>query len=292
MTQKNHFQGRLGSYIEVLTEDGSSTFTSQYFAENCHSTGGAFEETVHNYIEQCRIELLLAKKIECAVLDVGFGMGIGLYSILKKIEQLKNNSAFDVKTKKFNYYTVELDDLLALSSLQKIKEAFKLNDDDFNLHVLFLNIQREGPPYKGLIKIPLNFCAIKLDIFLFLGNARQTLTFDPDQNPQFHAIFQDAFSPKKNPQLWTVEWFQTLKNYSAQDVILSTYSASVSIRKSLLEAGFMLYNTKGFKHKKTMTVASLNPITEDFKHKYTSIDADILRSKIESLKDLPTYLLA
>ncbi len=76
--------------------------------------------------------------------------------------------------------------------------------------------------------------------------------------PPFHAIFQDAFSPRKNPDLWTVEWFDLLKELSGKEVILSTYSSSTSIRKSLLKAQWYLYNQKGYGHKKAMTKATLN----------------------------------
>jgi tRNA U34 5-methylaminomethyl-2-thiouridine-forming methyltransferase MnmC len=73
----------------------------------------------------------------------------------------------------------------------------------------------------------------------------------------FDAIFQDAFSPKKNPTLWSVEWFSFLKSASRQNVQLSTYSSSISIRKSLLAAGWSIENARGFALKRTMTKANL-----------------------------------
>jgi chorismate dehydratase len=79
----------------------------------------------------------------------------------------------------------------------------------------------------------------------------------------FHAIFQDAFSPNKNQTLWTVEWFHFLKKESYHNVALSTYSASVSIRKSLVVAGWIIENHKGYSLKRSMTTASLTGVIDD-----------------------------
>jgi Uncharacterized conserved protein len=72
-----------------------------------------------------------------------------------------------------------------------------------------------------------------------------------------HAIYQDPFSPKKNPTLWSKDWFETLKNISSSDVILSTYSASHSVHQNLEAAGWNVYRAPGFAHKRSSTRATL-----------------------------------
>ncbi len=76
-----------------------------------------------------------------------------------------------------------------------------------------------------------------------------------------------------------MEWFELLKKISMPDVILSTYSASKSIRMSLLEAGFQLHDQKGFKQKRLMTLATLNGETSN------EILSSLERSPIKPIYD-------
>ena len=92
-----------------------------------------------------------------------------------------------------------------------------------------------------------------------IGNARETLAKASSlaMIPDLDAIFQDPFSPKRNPSLWTVEWFEDLKKLSSSEVTLSTYSSSTSVRKSLQAAGWFMKNAPGFSSKRTSTRAFL-----------------------------------
>src|SRR5690606_27427663 len=93
---------------------------------------------------------------------------------------------------------------------------------------------------------------------ILIGDARITLPhYIKKHSLKVHAIYQDAFSPKRNPDLWTVEWFTLLKEISHQDVIMSTYSSSSAIRKSMAEAGFTLYPGEKFGPKRSSTRARL-----------------------------------
>jgi tRNA U34 5-methylaminomethyl-2-thiouridine-forming methyltransferase MnmC len=91
---------------------------------------------------------------------------------------------------------------------------------------------------------------------VIVGDARETLK--NYQGEKFDCIYQDAFSPRRNPELWTVEWFQMLREYSKPSVRLSTYSASTSIRKSLIEAGWSVQEGAQFGPKRAATIAGLD----------------------------------
>ena len=90
---------------------------------------------------------------------------------------------------------------------------------------------------------------------IVVGDARKCIAQIPND---LDVIYQDAFSPQKNRTLWTVEWFSTLKAKCKPDAVLSTYSASSSIRKSLIAAGWIVEEMKGFGHKKSATRAFLS----------------------------------
>lgn len=225
------FKGQLGNYRIIKTDDNSETIWSEYFDENCHNTSGAIAETIYNYIEGCEIEKQISLFRPLAIFDVGFGPGIGL--------KILNNSISSSET--VHYYSVEIDEVLVEWAL---KNTFQIT----NYQIIANN---ELKYYQFKIN--------NIDSMIFIGDARVTIPLAKQQNliHPLHAIFQDPFSPKKNPTLWTVEWFQLLKSLSHPKVIMATYSSSISIRKSMLKAGFNIINRKGFGQKRTMTKALL-----------------------------------
>ena len=120
-----------------------------------------------------------------------------------------------------------------------------------------------------------------LNIKIFVGDGRITLPLahSLDLIKSLDAIFQDAFSPKKNPALWSTEWFQFLKEISGQKVQLSTYSSAITIRKSLLSAGWSIENARGFALKRFMTKANLMGTTS------TELLLQLSRSPSLEIKD-------
>jgi hypothetical protein len=64
----------------------------------------------------------------------------------------------------------------------------------------------------------------------------------PDATPAPHAILFDAFSPAKNPAMWTLPLFTNLFRLldPARSCALTTYSRSTMLRVTLLLAGFFV----------------------------------------------------
>jgi chorismate dehydratase len=232
----DEFKGKLGNYKIIKTEDLSETVWSEYFNEACHNISGATEETIHNYINGCNLIELFQENNSIHILDVGFGIGLGLTCLINFIN---NHNFFHHKVQ---YTSIELDDILAIWALEKFHPNIKIVKNSIGeLHYLtgkFNNIS----------------------IQIFIGDGRITLpqAFENKILPQFQAIFQDPFSPKKNTALWTVEWFSFLKNNSVSFVRMATYSSGIRIRKSMQVAGWIISNHPGFGNKKNMTKANLN----------------------------------
>jgi tRNA U34 5-methylaminomethyl-2-thiouridine-forming methyltransferase MnmC len=234
------------SFIE--TEDGSLTLFSEKFQEACHSTSGAKAETILHYINGCKIIERIEDLGKINILEVGFGLGVGFLTTLEKLP---------VKTF-MHFVSLELDrDLL---------EWFRAEHPEFNLKWQNNCLCGSGDNYQ---------------LEIIAGDARVALPlFMKDKTMQFHAIYQDAFSPKKNPALWTKEWFSLLKSISHEEVILSTYSASTSIRKSLHETGWKIQSGEKFGPKRTSTRASLQGTTS------AEILLQLERSPVAALSDL------
>lgn len=252
------FTGKLGKYKIIETEDQTKTLWSEYFNEACHNLLGAYDETVYNYILGSHVDEQLKANQDVHVLDVGFGVGIGLLAFINEIKK------YDLEKTTLSYTSIELDEDLFLWSA---KETFT--------DIIF---QKQDQTYICDLEVK---PGSRLSITVYIGDGRLTLpeAFQKGLLPKFTAIFQDAFSPKRNPVLWTVEWFDDLRTMSAPEVFMSTYSASESVRKSMIKAGWKLKNQKGFGQKRTMTKARLVGVTDD------TLAADLARSPSLELRD-------
>ena len=61
----------------------------------------------------------------------------------------------------------------------------------------------------------------------------------------YDAIYQDAFSPDANPELWSVEFFYTLFNALKLNGRLTTYSVKGDVRRALQSVGFKVEKHPG-----------------------------------------------
>jgi tRNA U34 5-methylaminomethyl-2-thiouridine-forming methyltransferase MnmC len=212
----------------VFTDDGSETLFSELFNEACHSTAGARAETRFHYIQGCKLSEMLEVFDEIHILEVGFGTGIGWLETREFFKAYPH--------KKLKFISLELDVALLEWS---VPEAKKINPHTFQLVDMNCELQ------------------------VLIGDARHTIHSLPTNF--FHAIYQDAFSPKRNPTLWTHQWFSDLKRVAHPSCTLATYSASVSIRKSLLKAGWSVFEGPAFAQKRSSTRANLSDtMKEDF----------------------------
>ena len=208
------------------TRDGSFTLYSKEYDECYHSVrDGALEEALKKHVEPA---FGLVRKPHLKILDICFGLGI---NTLATIHHFSNQRSVE----KITIYTPELDEELLgmLPGFHYPKELEPYKD------ILFRLIEER------------NFRSEKIDIELFVGDAREYVK----GLGQVDIVYQDAFSPKKNPLLWTVEYFGDLYKILSDDGVLTTYSIAAPVRLGLWEAGFKVYEMQPEGLKK-MTVAS------------------------------------
>lgn len=219
-------QELLSDYEVIETDDGSTTLFSKKYNEACHSTSGASNETKLHYIKGCKVVERLQDYQEMNILEVGFGTGLGF---LETYSSLREHG-------KFKFYSFEIDENLVLHFFNNHNYAYK----------------RDGSRY---IVEHNDF-----ELIILVGNAREQILKIEER---FHAIYQDAFSPKRNSILWTTEWFKELKKISLNNCLMSTYSSSSSIRKSMIEAGWMVTKGEKFGPKRSSTRAMLVGNTDE-----------------------------
>ncbi len=244
---------------KILTADGTETFFNQEYREAYHSTkAGAYTESLHKFIIPCRITEL-SKKGKISILDVGFGLGYNVAVAVKKALEVNPEVSIEI------------------ISIEKDKDVFNriknLNIPDslkdiysFILSGMFTDIDLNGVSFYG-------YLAQKENVFLkvLIGEGRKLLKKISDTGILFDAVFYDAFSPKVNTEMWTVDIFKIVRSLIKEEAILATYSASLAVRKGFLEAGFKIGLVEPIGRKSYSTVATIKgdipPLTEKEKNR-------------------------
>jgi chorismate dehydratase len=151
------------------------------------------------------------------ILDIGFGLG---YNCLMALHNSKVKIISLEKEIVKEIQTIEVPDYLK-KDYEKIKQAAKTLK------------------YKDEIRI-------------ILGSAESTIK---KLNEKFDAVFLDPFSPKKNPELWTLEFFRDIYSLMKHNSILATYSCASLVRKNLKEAGFKVLDGPCIGRRSPSTIA-------------------------------------
>jgi queuine tRNA-ribosyltransferase len=83
------------------------------------------------------------------------------------------------------------------------------------------------------------------------------------QTSMAEVVFWDPFSPRANPELWTVRAFAALRERCAVGCTVHTYSASTAVRSAMLLAGFAVGIGPATGEKAETTCAALEPTELD-----------------------------
>lgn len=206
----------LNRALDLLeTEDGSHTLYVPSIDETYHSTHGAINESLHVFIHA---GFELCAKQEIKVLEMGFGTGLNAYL-----------TALASQAKKAVHYTsVEKYPLPeAVWRSFNYASAYGENQTLFEqIHLSAWNDEIQLTPNFYLNKMEADFSAITL-------------------HEKFDLIFFDAFSPEKQPELWSLPIFEKLYAHTEATGILTTYCAKGAVRRAMQAAGYTVQRIAG-----------------------------------------------
>ncbi len=241
-------------HIMTLSDDGSFTAYSKEYNEHYHSIkDGALHESLTKHVYPAFHNLQNTDTID--ILDICFGLG---FNTLATIYYHQKNAL----TSKVNIYSPELD-----ASLIKSLINFTYPKEFASLQHIIKELLRDGI-----------YDDETLHIELFLGDAREYIRSFENK---FDIVYQDAFSPKTNPILWTLEYFDAIKKAMKNEGILTTYSVSLATRLALYENGFNVYihKAEGCRNSTLASMIELKDLEKvNMKHKIScNRDAKPLR---------------
>jgi len=199
---------------EIITEDGSVTFHNEEYNETYHSVTGAVEEAFKKFVEPTHI-MNLAELGMVSILDICFGLGYNSAAAIDKILEVNPECKIiiaglekdDNIVRKIPGLSPQIKNYNIIKEL--VKNKLVNNNYEYDNHNVKINLL-VCDALEGVKKLKLRF-----DI-----------------------IFHDPFSPKKNPELWTEEFFKELRKHIKADGVLTTYSCAGIVRRNLKAAGF------------------------------------------------------
>jgi tRNA U34 5-methylaminomethyl-2-thiouridine-forming methyltransferase MnmC len=208
----------------IPTDDGSVTLYSKEFNESYHSPkDGALNESLQKHVLPA-FELQ-QEKTALTILDICYGLG---YNTLATLYHVKTNNL----PVKLHIISPEFDEAL-VRSLKDFDYPTEFDILQPIIHAISNDFYYEDEQFK---------------IEVMIGDARQLLSNLSAQRSALNAndiacdiIYQDAFSPKVNPLLWTREWFSDIRAVCQEDAVLTTYSTAAATRMGLYENGFVLH---------------------------------------------------
>ena len=216
----------------VKSEDGSYTAYSKEYDEHYHATkDGALRESLNKHVIPCFSQFNNPTHLN--ILDICFGLGFNTLATLYYLKENRLNTTLSI-------YSPELDADL-VSSLE------------------YFIYPKAFAPFQEIITALARthrYEDAHVSIELFVGDAREYLRHNKHQ---FDIIYQDAFSPKVNPILWTKEYFEEIAQCIKKDGVMSSYSTALAVRLGMFENGFKLYLHEAYGCRPS-TMASLSEL--------------------------------
>jgi len=215
----------------ITTADGTTTLFLDEYEQAMHSDSGAYEESLLKHIYPSGVLELEADKID--VLDAGFGLGYNVLALIHEFKVRKKQSSMRIISLEKERYLLDF------------MNEIRFSDSRDEIYDFIKKVYGNG---KGTIE--------NISFEILFGDGREAIK--KMEEIKFDAVFQDPFSPSKNPEMWSVDYFRCLKKIMAEKAILTTYSSADHIRRAMLEAGFIVGAGPSVGRKREGTIASIS----------------------------------
>jgi len=216
---------------EVLTKDGSITLKSERYQECYHSSEGAYTESLYKHVLP---GFICAEKNgyfdgEIRILDICFGLG---YNTLCAVKHRP-------KGVKLKIFSPELD-INLIKSLKNFKYP-----KEFEKFGTIISALSDTLYYRD----------DEVEIEIANMDAREYIKGIEN----IHIVYQDAFSPKVNRELWTMEYFKDIASGLNKNGVITTYSVATPVRCAFYKLGMNIY-THPYENIRKGTIASYQPL--------------------------------
>jgi len=237
-------------YQIVQLANGEKTLFSASYGEKMHPGLGPAAEADLLYVQQLKIcERLQRHHGEFVIWDVGLGAAANATAVLRATRDLPG----ELRIVSFDSTSEPLAFALANSAALGYVAGYEKP-------IAALLREQRAEFENGRLKVHWEFQLGDFPAWLANNSSGDA------EMPAPHAIFYDAFSPAKNPAMWTLPVFENLFRAldPAKPCVLTTYSRSTMIRATLLLAGFFagVGHAMGSKEETTIAANAADLIAE------------------------------
>ena len=201
----------------ILTEDGSHTLRVAEIDECYHSIHGAVQESAHIFINAGLKEFMPVDEIR--VLEIGFGTGLNAFLTLLEAEKINKSVHYTT----LELYPLPVDEVLQLNYPETLNGDRGLFE---KIHHSVWDEDNDISPFFTLRKIKADFTGCVLSGF-------------------YDVIYFDAFSPEKEPEMWSEVCFKKIYEHSGSGAVMTTYCAKGVVRRAMQSAGFVVERLPG-----------------------------------------------
>ncbi len=219
----------------VVTKDGSHTLFVPELNENYHSTFGALTESRHVFIEAGFREAA-RKPDQLRILEVGFGTGLNAFLTLIEAEKIQKEVSYTaIEAFPIDFTIINQLNFTETTGLKEYSDAFSiLHHASWIPHPQSPITHQHITDYFTIQKI---LCKLE-DYRPSSGN--------------FDLIYFDAFSPEKQPEIWSEQILGSLFNSLVLGGILVTYCVKGEVVRRLSKIGFKTEKLPGPPGKRQM----------------------------------------
>jgi len=200
----------------ITTKDGSHSLYRPDLDEQYHSVFGAIRESMHIYIQS---GFMAVTKKNIRIFEMGFGTGLN--ACLTMLQSLETGRAV-------KYYSIEKFPLTR-EIVAELNYPSLLGNGESNIFRGIHDAEWDADVTMG------RFTLHKIHADLL----------DYDIPGGIDLVYYDAFSPEKEPALWTDSVFRKIYDSMSDSGVFVSYSAKGNVRRSLLAAGFRVEKLAG-----------------------------------------------
>ena len=255
--------GRKGRHEVIAVRSGAAAVRDLATGEIMHPVIGAQKEAEALYARQSRLEERLEAQGRVVVFDIGLGAGSNALAARAIAERSRGH--------------------LTLLSFENDLGALRLALQ----HPAQFGLEGE-PGAAAAALLQHGFCETPHTAWRLLqGDIAATL---PAAGLLADIIFWDPYSPKSNPDLWTVAAFSALRERCGPRATVFTYSSSTTTRVALLLAGFAVGQGEGTgtQHQTTAAAVDVQDLLQPFDRRFLE---RLARSSAPLPKDAPADAL-
>lgn len=212
----------------IVTKDGSMSLYMPELDETYHSVHGALQEARHVFIDN---GLKLMDREAISVFEVGFGTGLNTLLSL----QFALNTQTHLTYHTVEAYPVDVD-LIEKLNYENITEC---NAGSYGLI--------HNCDWEKEIAIDPRFKLTK-----FHSKLEELILKDSN----YDLVFFDAFGPRAQCEMWSLENMEKMRNCLVPNGKLVTYCAQGQFKRNLKQVGFLVENVPGPPGKREMTIAT------------------------------------